>query len=368
MRKVVSWIKSEAVLSAAFLAAAVSAFFVPPDGEYPGYLDFRVLSLLFCLMAVVAGITRLGALEALSQRLAERVKSSRGLSFVLVFLCFFSSMFLTNDVALLTFVPLSLVVLGMEEEKHRIFVIVMQTVAANLGSMLMPVGNPQNLFLYSRYHFSMGNFLQITAPLAGISLLLVTALLLFRKNHLVTVRFPEKAVIRDHKRLVCYGVLFVLCLLTVFGVVGYWLPLIATLLFLLFFDRKVFRRVDYPLLLTFVFFFIFVGNIARIGTVSEMLSSMLAGRELLVSALASQVISNVPAAMMLAGFTEDGAALVAGTNIGGLGTLVASLASLISFKLYAKSKNADKKEYFKWFSIVNFGLLIVLLGFAVLVL
>ena len=366
MRKAIAWIKSEAVLCAAFLAAAVSACFFPPSVDYFSYLDYKVLAMLFCLMAVVAGISSLGALEVLSQRLAERVKSRIALVFVLVMLCFFSSMLVTNDVALLTFVPFTLVVLSLESQKEKIFVITMQTIAANLGSMLLPVGNPQNLFLYSKYGFSFSEFLKITAPITAVSFVLIAAVILLGKNRVLAVHFPQKAVIRDKRRLLAYAALFLLCLFSVFGILDYRITLLAVAVFLLGFDRAVFKKVDYSLLCTFVFFFLFVGNISRSGPVSQYLSFALNGREFAAGILASQVISNVPAAMMLSGFTENGAALVAGTDIGGLGTLVASLASLISFKLYAKSEGAQKKEFLVCFSIFNFAFLAALCLFALL--
>ena len=366
MQKAMAWIKSEAVLCAAFLAAAVSACFVPPSAAYADYLDYKVLSMLLCLMAVVAGASRLGALEVLSQRLAERVKSRIALVFVLVMLCFFSSMLITNDVALITFVPFTLAVLSLESQREKIFVITLQTVAANLGSMLLPVGNPQNLFLYSKYEFGLPSFLRLTAPIAAVSFVLIAAVILLGKNRVLAVHFPQKAVIRDKRKLCAYAALFLLCLFSVFGLLDYRIALLIVAAFLLAFDRAVFQQVDYSLLFTFVFFFIFVGNISRSGTVSQFLSFALDGREFAAAVLASQVISNVPAAMMLSGFTENGAALVAGTNIGGLGTLVASLASLISFKLYAKSEGAKKKEYLLCFSIFNFAFLAALCLFALL--
>ena len=264
MQKAIAWIKSEAVLFAACLAAGVSAFFVPPSLDYFGYLDYKVLAMLFCLMAVVAGVSELGAMEMISQRLAERITNRTALVYVLVMLCFFSSMLITNDVALLTFVPFALAVLNLEEQKEKIFVVTMQTVAANLGSMLLPVGNPQNLYLYSKYGFSLAGFLKITAPITLVSFALLTGVILLGKNRTLAVHFPQKAKIRDKKRLGAYGGLFLLCLFSVFGFLDYRAVLLIVVGFLAAFDRGVFKRVDYSLLFTFVFFFIFVGNVGRV--------------------------------------------------------------------------------------------------------
>lgn len=269
-------------------------------------------------------------------------------------------MFITNDVALLTFVPLAIAILQRFGQKRLIFVVALQTVAANLGSMLMPTGNPQNLYLYSYYNFSMANFLKVTAPITLISLVFITIASLLGKNSFVQVDFPERARIKEIKKLYLYLLLFLLCLLTVFGVLNYWVVFFIVCLTLIVVDRTTLKKIDYSLLLTFIFFFIFVGNLERIERVSVVISQAIAGREYLLSILICQVVSNVPAAIMLSGFTENGEALVLGSNIGGLGSLIASLASLISFRLYTRSKGAQGKKYFLCFTGINLILLVLL--------
>ena len=366
MKKALHFVRSEAVLTVAGIAAFLSACLVPPSPAYIEYLDFKVLSLLFCLMAVVAGITKTGAFAVLSQALTERAKGVKLLSAVLILLCFFSAMFITNDVSLITFVPLAVSVLSFAAPRQLIFVVTMQTIAANLGSMLTPVGNPQNLFLYSKFHMDLTSFLHITFPVCTAGLLMILITTFFIKSGNMEVRFPQKAKIANKTVLACYIALFMLCLATVSGFVHYAVTLGIVCAAVLVLDKSIFKKIDYPLLLTFVFFFVFVGNVAKMESVRSFISQFLHGKELLCSILLSQFISNVPAAVMLSSFTQNSTALVAGTNIGGLGTLVASLASLISFKLYAKSPHADTKAYITFFTKANLLLLIPLTLLALL--
>lgn len=362
MSRVRDFVKQELTLCVAFAAALISCFFVPPDRAYWGYIDFRTLALLYCLMVVVAGLRHAGVFTALAHRLCEGAGSVRTMGLMLVLLCFFSAMLITNDVALLTFVPFAVVVLGMaHQEKELIWVVVLQTVAANLGSVLTPVGNPQNLYLYSRYGLSMGDFLAVTAPLWLLSLGAVLLLSLRLPKTRVEV-FLGEAPCLDKKGLALYLALFLLCLLGVLRLLGWQWMLAVLMLALLLLDRRRLLKADFLLLLTFVCFFIFSGNLARIGAVEALLRRLLAGRELLIAALTSQVISNVPAALLLSGFAEEGRELLLGVNIGGLGTPVASLASLISLKLYSHAAHASNGKFLGLFSLVNFSLLALLLG------
>lgn len=362
MSRVKDFVKQELTLCAAFTAALISCFFVPPDEAYWGYLDLRTLALLYCLMVVVAGLRHAGAFTVLAHRLCARAGSVRAMGLTLVLLCFFSAMLITNDVALLTFVPFAVVVLGMaHQEKELIWVVVLQTVAANLGSVLTPVGNPQNLYLYSRYDLSMVDFLSATGSLWGLSLLAVLLLSLRLPRDRVDVFLGEAPEI-DKKCLRLYLALFLLCLLVVLRLLRWQWMLGVMLLVLLALDRRRLLKADFFLLLTFVCFFVFSGNLARIGAVETLLRRLLSGRELLTAALTSQVISNVPAALLLSRFTEAGRELLLGVNIGGLGTPVASLASLISLKLYSHSQHASTGRFLALFSGVNFGLLALLLA------
>ncbi len=362
MSHIKDFVKREMTLCVAFAAAAVTCFIVPPDGQYLSYIDFRTLALLYCLMVVVSGLRRAGVFTLLAHRLCAKAATVRALGFVLVLLCFFSAMLITNDVALLTFVPFAVVVLGLaHQEKELIWVVVLQTVAANLGSVLTPVGNPQNLYLYSRYGIGMGSFLAVTLPLWLLSLALVLLLCLRLPRDRTEIFLGEEPHL-DRRCLLMYAALFLLCLAVVLRLIKWPLVLAGLLLTLLIFDRRRIVQADFMLLLSFVCFFVFAGNLSRMELIGRALRQMLSGRELLLGALTSQVISNVPAALLLSGFTDNARQLLLGVNIGGLGTPVASLASLISLKFYSHSEHSDTAKYMRSFLLVNFGLLFLFLA------
>lgn len=350
----VKFFKREPVLIISFLCAAVSMVFVPPSEEYAEYFDWKVISLLFCLMVVVAGLQNYGLFEVFSQKLLSGRKNMRLLSFILVMLPFFASMFITNDVALITFVPFTILVLSMiERRKYLIFIISMQTIAANLGSMATPVGNPQSLFLYSKYQIAPQQFFSIMLPLVIVSFVFVGIGCLFVKNEQIHVEFMEKAQICSNKKLAMCCVMFILSLLGVFGVLPYWIVLGIVVLAIIIFDRSLFAKVDYCLLITFICFFVFAGNMGRIEAVKECLSGLLEQNTMFTVVLASQIISNVPAAVLLSEFTNDISGMLVGTNVGGLGTLIASLASLISFKYYVRQNDSKPLKYFGIFTLLN---------------
>lgn len=367
MKRVTSFLKKEPVLVISALCAAVSMLFVPPSAGYWDYIDWKVLGILFCLMAVVALFQRCRLFDVLAQKLLDRCSGMRVLRFVLVMLPFFTSMLITNDVALITFVPFAISVLtlvGREEE--LIFLIVLQTVAANLGSMATPVGNPQSLFLYTYFDLPMGEYLTALLPLVAVSFLALTAASLGKKNAPVEVSFSQPVKLERPALLAAASLLFLLCMLSVLHVLRWQLVLLAVILTLLFLDRAVLKQVDYGLLLTFVCFFLFSGNLGQLPAVRDILAELLEQNALLTSALASQVISNVPAAVLLAGFTDNANGLLMGTNVGGLGTVIASLASLISFKYYLRTPHARPLRYLGLFTLLNAVGLVLLLGVAVL--
>lgn len=354
-------IKREPVLCAAGFAALVSMLWSPPSAAYFSYIDWRVIALLFCLMAVVAGVEQAGALEKLARTLSSRAKNTRRLCAVLVFLCFFSAMLLTNDVALLTFVPFAALTLLLCKQAALLLpTVILQTVAANLGSMLTPVGNPQNLYLYAHYEMPPGTFFAATLPLtaAGAVVLLLFCRLL--PAHTVTVDFDTPFKKTDKRLFFICCVLFLLCLLSVFRVVDWPWALGAVLLAILFFSPSLFKQIDVGLLLTFFFFFIFAGNLGTLAPVRALLQGWMHSFPTETCILLSQVISNVPAAVLLSDFCKDGAALVAGAGIGSFGTLVASLASLISYKIYSRMPGARKGRYLGYFTAVNFAVLFIL--------
>lgn len=337
MRRVADFVKREAVLCIAVLLALVSMFFVPPDAEYAGYIDLRTLGILFCLMTVVAGLKGLGVFSVLAQKLLKRVRTVRGLVIALVLMCFFFSMVITNDVALITFVPFTFELLRLAGEQAErewlVSAVAMQTAAANLGSMLTPLGNPQNLYLYGRAGMTAGGLAALMLPYSALSLAMIMLWIALRRGGgSISVRFEEKREIAGKKRLVMYIALFAVCLLAVLRVIWWQAAAAVVLVCVLAADRGVLRGVDWGLLATFVGFFVFVGNMGRIPALRQLLESVVAGNEVLTAAASSQIISNVPAALLLSGFTQDMRGLIIGTDLGGLGTLIASMASLISYK------------------------------------
>ena len=367
MKRFAAFFKKEPVLLISALCAAVSMCFVPPNGGYRDYIDWKVLGTLFCLMAVVVLFRRCRVFDVLAQKLLDRCGGMRLLRFLLVMLPFFTSMFITNDVALITFVPFAVSVLtlvGRQEE--LIWLVVLQTVAANLGSMATPVGNPQSLFLYHHYVLSLGEYFAALLPLVAVSFLALAAAALGRKNAPVAVSFDRPAKLERPALLAVAAVLFLLCMLSVLHLLDWRLVLVLVAAALLLFDRAALKQVDYGLLLTFVCFFLFSGNLGAIPGVRAALAGLLKQNALLTSVLASQVVSNVPAAVLLAGFTDQARALLIGTNVGGLGTLIASLASLISFQAYLRTPGAKPLRYLAVFTACNAVGLALLLATAVL--
>ena len=363
--------KNETVFCISFLLAVLSAFVVHPDRMYLSYPDYRTIALLFCLMIIVGGFQSLGIFGMLGQFLLRGAGSVRGLSAVMVMLCFFSSMVITNDVALITFVPFTLIVFRMSGRVERVLkLVVLETIAANLGSMATPIGNPQNLYLYSIADFTAGEFVRAVLPYAGLAfVMLMTVVLIERDEPLldVDVREENEAQKRQiFREMLPFLILLVLCLLVVFRVLPYQPVLICVMCVVLVVNRKLYLSVDYFLLLTFLCFFIFIGNMKRIPEISSFLISVVEGRELLMGIFTSQIISNVPAAILLSGFSSDLSALLTGVNVGGLGTLIASLASLISFKFFAKEYPDKKGAYMLRFTIWNGIFLAVLTAEALL--
>lgn len=362
MRRAVRLAKREPVLTASLLLAAASACLVPPDSGYLTYANLPVLCLLFCLMVIVAGLRQAGLFGEIAQRLTRRVHTEKGLLAVLCGLCFFLSALITNDVSLITFVPFTLLLLRGQTEKTVIFAVTMETACANLGSLLTPIGNPQNLYLYTRYQMTPRAFFGVTLPLGGLCLCLIAAILLLRPGRaLLPFEVPAASPLQT-RALMIYGALFVLCLLSVMKLLPYWAVLAVVVLAVWRMDRRLFAAADYVLLGTFVCFFVFVGNAARIPWIHRTVSQWMDGREVLAAALLSQCISNVPAAAMLSAFTDRGTALVVGTNIGGLGTLIASMASLISYRQIKNDGSVRPGRYVLTFSAVNLLLLAVLLA------
>ncbi len=353
-QKIFIWCKKEIVFCVTFLLALISAFFVKPDAKYISYIDFGTLLTLFSLMAVVAGWRRTGLFDALGKTVCRKVHGQRALCLTLVLLCFFTSMVITNDVALLTFVPFAVVLLSKTDSFVLLYTVVLQTLAANLGSMITPIGNPQNIFLFSKMQLGTVQFMKILFPYTLLSLALLILSTLIIKNEEMQIERQENETSKSgcKGKNILYTALFALCLLSVVNVIPKWAVAVLVALCVLVSDRKIFCNIDFMLLLTFTAFFIFTGNIARLESVDSFLKRITGGNEFAVSLAFSQVISNVPATLLLHSFAQDTKELLLGVDIGGLGTPVASLASLISLKLYTQEK-AGTTKFLAVFTLMN---------------
>lgn len=367
------FIRKEPVTSVSITLAVISAFFVQPDKEYLGYIHWSTLSVLLSLMLITSGLKSLGVFKAIGRRMLHRATTPRSIVFILVGLCFFLAPFITNDVALITFVPFSIFILEMAGLKqYMIPTLVLQTIAAHMGSMLSPVGNPHNLYLHELSGLSVPEFILHMLPYflaAGVMLCLAVLFvtrgshkLSFTKTHLKNAHVKKK----DRSTVILYGVLFVLCLLAVFKIVNYYVSLLIVVAAVAVLDRSNFKNPDYCLLLTFACLFIFVGNIGRIEAIQIFLENIVQGREVLTSVLASQIISNVPASILLPNFTDKYMLICIGTDIGGLGTLIASMANLISFKQYSRLEYSKIGKYIGIFTLINVIFLIPLTALALM--
>lgn len=361
---VLSFIKKNTVLCIAIVAAVVTSFIVPPDAAYLGYFDFRTLTCLFCTLAVVCALRGIGFFTFVARKIVLCTGNLRAAVIALVCITFIGSMLIANDMALLTFLPLGFFVLESTGNRgYMAFTFIMQNIAANLGGMLTPFGNPQNLYLYSHFSIPVGEFMSIMFPpfILSIAMIAVCCFVFVK---------PAKLKLEDGEakklpiaRTIIYLLLFSFSIVIVFRVVPYWLGLIVIPVALLFLDRRALAKVDYALLFTFVSFFIFAGNMGRIEAVRSLFSGLLEKSTLIFSVLSCQCISNVPSAVLLSQFTENYRELLVGVNIGGAGTLIASLASLITFREYTSHNPGKAGKYIGLFSAVNFGFLIILTVF-----
>ena len=354
-----TFFKNNTVMMIAFFAAVITCFIVPPDEKYLSYFDIKTLTCLFCVLAIVCALKNINFFYILAAKVVKCFKNARLFILALVYITFIGSMLIANDMALLTFLPLGFFVLNTtKKQKYMAFTFIMQNVAANLGGMLTPFGNPQNLYLYSKFNIPTGEFMGIMAPPFVIAVLLITVCCLFVKPESMEV--PDEEYKLEPKKTIIYLAAFALAIAIVFRGIPYWIGLAVIPVLLMFMDRKALRQVDYPLLMTFVFFFIFAGNMGRIPAVGRFFGGMLEKNTLIFSVASCQFISNVPSAILLSQFTMDYPALLVGVNIGGTGTLIASLASLITFREYCRHNPTKKLYYIGVFSAFNFGFLIVL--------
>ena len=352
--RLITFFRDEAVLCIAFVCACVSIALTGDPLSATDYIDWRVIVLLFCLMASVAGLSASGVMSRIAQGLIAGEKAQRIVCFALVMLPFFASMLVTNDVALLTFVPIAVLALQAAGwRKNLARVVVLQAIAANLGGMVTPVGNPQNLFIFTSFKLSAGDFFFALAPfgLLAFAMLVVACIAFGSERAQVVLKLDAGAI--DYKRFAMHMALFCASVLSVLRIVPYELLLPATAAVLFLFDRPIFAKVDYALLATFVCFFIFSGNMAHMPTMQDMLGGLMRSHPMLTSLVTSQIISNVPASVLLAGFTHNWHSLLIGVDLGGLGTPIASLASLIALRLYAHTEEANIGLFMKEFALAN---------------
>lgn len=378
MSAFLNFIKKDTVLAVSLVLALLSCLFIRPDSSYINYIDTDTLIMLFCLMLTVEGLSSCGFFRTAGRMLIHNVHTQQGIIASLVALCFAGSMFITNDVALITFVPLGILILEQTEMKsHICLCITLMTIAANLGSMLTPIGNPQNLYLYSVSGMTLPSFIELMLPYSLLSLFMLSVIIALRYRRTEIGRLSHESA--DHQDdvscenrtssvkmtgAVPYFILFGLCILALCRVISYPVLLITVIICVFFTDRKLFTSVDYNLLFTFLFFFIFTGNLNRLDNFHNMLISLLSGNETAVSISASQIISNVPAALLLSDYTSDTSSLIVGTNLGGLGTLVASMASLISYRQLSLKYPELKGRYLATFTVLNIIFLFFLVLFA----
>ena len=359
--RILAFIRKNAVLVIAFCAALVSAFLVPPDGEYLGYFDVKTLCCLFGTLAVVCALKNIRFFSILARRIIQLTGNSRMAAVALIYITFIGSMLIANDMALITFLPLGYFVFSTAGRKEDVAIVfILQNLAANLGGMLTPFGNPQNLYLYAYFNIPTGEFMRIMAVPFAVAMVLATACCFLTPYH--SMRITDRGDDTLPKgRTALYLLLFAATILMVFRVLPIWLVMGIVIAGLLILDRKALRMVDYGLLGTFVCFFIFSGNMSRLAPVRDFFSALLEKNTLLTAVFSCQCISNVPSAILLSRFTENYPALLVGVNIGGAGTIIASLASLITFREFTAHYRGQAGYYLLRFSLLNFGFLAILI-------
>ncbi len=359
--KIVGFVKKEVVLSIAFVCMIVTIFFVPIDKKYLDYFEVKTLIALFCMLAVVAGLKNTNVFELISRKLIGLCRTRRAVIYALVFGTFFFDMIVANDMSLITFLPLTYIVLhSTQNDKYLAYTFILQTIAANMGGMITPHGNPQNLYLHSFYNIPNGEFFGVLLLQSATVAVLLIIGGLFVKNEPLVLKNNEKIPV-DKKKLIVYGVLFVCVILSIFRIVPHVITLGIVFVTVLIVDRKRFKDIDYALLATFCVFFVFSGNIARIEAIHDMIAGIVEKNTLLAGIVSCQFISNVPTAIFLSQFTTNYQDLLVAVNIGSLGIIISSLASLITLKEFLKHQPEKFKRYMGIFTLVNTSFLIVLL-------
>lgn len=361
LKKIAYLLKKELMLSVSLLAALASLFITPPSARLVRDIDWKTLAILFMLLTVLEGFKKENIFRPLLQK-TGRLGTVRGLSAFFVFSVFFSSMFVTNDVSLIIFVPLTIILFRAGgKEKYTVPVLVLENIAAVRGSLLTPFGSPQNLFLFTQSGVTAPNFMLRMLPLwVGSAILLVIFIqILYRKNpgEKITIEkseFSEKWLLENRHLRIVYIALFVIVIATIVSRTKFW-PCVTVLvaIVLLVFDRRILIRTDYVLLLTFLCFFVFSSSIAANPAISDFLRARVAGNEYWWSIALSQIISNVPASIILWPFTTNLTALLYGLDSAGLCTIIGSLASVINYRLYAREYPGRAMYFMRWFEIIS---------------
>ena len=359
--------RTNTVLCIASVLAIISCFIVKPDAEYLGYFDLKTLTCLFSTLAVICALKNIKFFTIVARKIVTIAGNTRTLAITLVYITFIGSMFLANDMALLTFLPLGYISLAAtKKEKYMAQIFILQNISANLGGMLTPFGNPQNLYIYTKFNIPTGEFMKIMAIPFAVSIFLFTVCCFFIKKESLTLTDNGEDKVQP-KKTTFYLILFAITILMVFRIIPYYIVLPLVFVAIFFTDKDALRRVDYGLLFTFVAFFLLAGNIARIDAVNTFFSSLLSKNTLLTAIGSCQIISNVPSAILLSEFTENYTDLLRGVNIGGVGTLISSLASLITFREYTSHVKGKTLRYIGLFSLYNFGFLAVLTVVALII-
>lgn len=360
------------VLTIALLFALITMVIVPPDLEYLDYIDFKTLCCLFSTLLVVCALKNIRFFTLIARKIVHSTPNLRICILALIYITFIGSLFIANDMALITFLPLGFFVLSdTGNTKYMPWVFVLQNISANLGGMLTPFGNPQNLYIYNNFDIPTLEFMKVMALPFLVSITMLTVCVFFfpKKKMEFTVDEGADKIEFKPKRTAIYLVLFAISIAMVFNIIPYYIALGIILVSMLFLDRKAILQVDYPLLFTFLMFFIFAGNMSRIGAVRELMARLLEFDVLIVSALSCQIISNVPTAVLLSQFVDKNGyvPLLLGVNIGGTGTIIASLASLITFSEFSRNAPKEKKRYMGIFTLLNVIFLAVLLVFCIFI-
>ncbi len=366
VKKIIGFFYQDKVLLIALIAALISVLFVPINRGYIDYINIEVLVVMFSLMLAVQGMTDQRLFSMIAVKMVKHLKDIRVIALVMIMASFFLGMLLTNDAVLLTLIPFMLFVLAkINRTRESIIIVILMTIAANLGSALTPMGDPQNIYLYTNFNLDFWEFIKNTSviTITGFFLLLLTVFLIFKQDLVEPI--VEDVKIKDY-RLAIYFIMFLVVILTVLGVIPAWISLIIVVVLGLIFGREHFKKVDYQLLLTFVMFFIFTGNMSQIGLVKNFFQSFLNNehRVFFMGILVSQVMSNVPAAILLSKFVplEFMFNLLQGVNIGAMGSIIGSLASLITFKFVTKLYPERFKEYLIKYTIICLIYMSVIIG------